>query len=173
MSKKTTVLLAAVCFLVPALGLTAAGLDNLTALMVDLPGWEADEADGADMTAEGVRAVTVFRSYRNGDRKFEPTILFGTEASSNWMPDYKEGYKLESPEGVMEVRKINGFLVYEMFETEGGSGGILVLLQESKPGSGGGAVFAISFEGMSREEAMKTAQRFSWSRMKEQIGRLK
>jgi len=173
MSEKTTFLLAAVCLLVPALGLTAAGLDNLTALMVDLPGWEAGEADGADMTYQGMRAVTVSRNYQNGDRTFDASILIGTQASSAWMPSYREGYKVESPEGVMEVKRINGFLAYEMFETEGGSGGIVVLLLEATKETDPGAVFAVSFEGMSREEAMQIAQRFAWARMKEQVSRLK
>jgi hypothetical protein len=28
------------------------------------------------------------------------------------MPDYKEGYRMETPEGLLEVKKINGFLVF-------------------------------------------------------------
>jgi hypothetical protein len=90
------------------------------------------------------------------------------------MPDYEEGYRMETPEGLMEVKKIAGFLVYYMFERESNSGGIVVLIQEamaSKPDVG--AVFAISFEGLPLEEALKTAQRFSWAKMKEQVAKLK
>jgi hypothetical protein len=64
-------------------------------------------------------------------------------------------------------------LVYEMFEKAGGSGGIVVLLQEAAKETDTGAVFAVSFEGLGRDEAMKTAQRFSWAKMKEQVGTLK
>jgi hypothetical protein len=167
------ILLAALCLLVPALGLSAAGLDNLLALMVDLPGWEAEKADGADMTYQGIRAVTASRNYQSGEKTFDVSILIGTQASSAWMPAYKEGYKLETPEGAMEVKKINGFLVYEMFEKAGGSGGIVVLLQEAAKETDTGAVLAVSFEGMDRDEAMKTAQRFSWAKMKAQVGALK
>jgi hypothetical protein len=73
----------------------------------------------------------------------------------------------------MAVRRIGGFLVYEVFDKEGGSGGIMVLLQEAAKETDTGAVFAVSCTGLSREEAMKMAQRFSWSRMKEQVGKLK
>jgi hypothetical protein len=34
-------------------------------------------------------------------------------------------------------------------------------------------VFAVSFTGLSGEEGMKMAQRFSWPRMKEEAGKLK
>jgi len=173
MKKPYLVLAAAFCFLVPAIGLSAAALDNLLALMVDLPGWEADKADGADMTSQGIHAVTASRSYRSGERTFEASILIGMQAVSSWMPTYKEGYKVETPDGSMDVRKVGGFLVWEAFEKEAGSGGILVLLQEAPKDTDTGAVFAVSFTGLNREEAMKMAQRFSWPRMKEQANRMK
>jgi hypothetical protein len=173
MRRRIPFLLLAACFLVPVLDLAAADLEGLKALMIDLPGWEANTVDGTDVSAGGIRALMVSRSYQNGDRMFEPTILFGTQAETAWLPAYKEGYKAETADGIIEVRRINGFLAYDLFEKESGSGGILVLLLEAKPGAGNGAVLAVSYDGMSREEAMKIAQRFNWTRMKEQVGRLK
>jgi hypothetical protein len=173
MKRRSVILLAALCLLVPALGLSAAGVDNLLVLMVDLPGWEAEKADGADMTYQGMRTVTASRNYQSGEKTFAASILIGIQAAAAWMPSYKEGYKVESPEAAMEVRRLNGFLVYEMFEKAGGSGGIVVLLQEAAKETDTGAVFAVSFEGMARDEAMKTAQRFSWAKMKAQVGTLK
>ena len=90
-----------------------------------------------------------------------------------WQTDYEEGYKVETPEGLMEVKKIAGFLVYCMFERENSSGGIMVLVQDGASKPDAGAVFAISFEGLALDEALKTAQRFSWAKMKEQVGKLK
>lgn len=157
----------------PAFQADAAGYEALLPLLVDLPGWEAEPADGADASVQGMRAVTVYRSYESGDRRFEVNLLVGTQAGLTWMPDYKDGYRVETPEGLMEVKKIAGFLVYYMFESESNGGGIVVLIQEgaSKPDSG--AVFAVSFEGLALDEALKTAQRFPWAKMKEQVGKLK
>jgi hypothetical protein len=166
-------ILAALVLLVPALAGYAAGYEALLPLLVDLPGWQAEEANGADSTFEGVRAVTAYRMYESGDRRWEANILIGTQASMTWMPDYKDGFKMETPEGVMEVKKINGFLVFYMFEAGDSSGGIAVLLQDPSGDSGGGAVFAVSFEGLSLDEALKTVQRFNWAAMKSQVGRLK
>ena len=157
----------------PALQVYAAAYDALLPLLVDLPGWEAEPADGADASAQGMRAVTAYRTYESGDRRFEANLLIGSQAVMTWMPDYKEGFKVETTEGLMEVKKITGFLVFYTFEREGNSGGILVLLQDSGNKPEMGAVLAISFEGLALDEALKNAQRFPWARMKEQVGKLK
>lgn len=70
------------------------------------------------------------------------------------------------------MKKINGFLVFYMFEQEDSSGGIVVL-QYGATKLDTGAVFAIHFEDLALDEALKTAQRISWAKMKEQVGRLK
>ena len=154
-------------------GLYAESFDALLPLMVDLPGWEADKADGADVSATGVRAITAYRSYSNGERTLEANILIGMQAAAAWMPNYQEGFKTETPDGVMEVKKINGFLVFYVFEHEGGSGGIIVLLRDAKSKTDLQSVFSVTFQGLSREEAMQTAQRFSWQKMKEKVALIK
>ena len=173
---KSGLLFAALLALVlagPAFQASAAGYEALLPLLVDLPGWEAEPADGADASVQGMRAVTVYRTYESGDRKFEVNLLIGLQAGMTWQADYEEGYKVETPEGLMEVKKIAGFLVYCMFERENNSGGIMVSVQDGASKPDAGAVFAISFEGLALDEALKTAQRFSWAKMKEQVGKLK
>jgi len=166
----------AILVLVLAIGsvaANAASFDPLLPLLVDLPGWEAEPAGGWDASASGARAITVFRSYEGENRHFEVNVLIGMQAGMSWMPEYREGFKVESSEGSMEVRRINGFLVFLSFDQADSSGGILVLLNDpgSKPEMG--AVMAISFEGLGLEEALKNAQRFNWAKMKDQIARLK
>ena len=165
--------LSALALVFPAFQADAAGYDALLPLLVDLPGWEAEPADGADASAEGMRAVTVYRTYESGDRTFEVNLLIGLQAGMTWMPDYQDGYRMETPEGLLEVKKIAGFLVYYMFESVSNSGGIVVQLQDAASEPDSGAVFAVSFEGLPLEEALRTAQRFSWAKLKEQIGKLK
>ena len=165
--------LSALVLVCPAFQANAAGYDALLPLLVDLPGWEAEAADGAEASVEGTRAVTVYRTYGSADRRFEVNLLAGNQAGMSWMPDYKEGYKMETPEGLMEVKKIAGFLVFSMFEQVSNSGGIMVLIQDGTAKPDTGAVFAITFEGLPLDEALKTAQRFNWAKMKEQAGRLK
>jgi len=140
---------------------------------VDLPGWQAEPADGADASAQGMRAVTAYRSYEDGERRLDANLLVGVQAGMSWLPDYQEGFRMETPEGLMEVKRIGGFLVHCTFEREEGSGGIIVLLQDGSATPDLGAVFVVSFEGLALEEALRLAQRFSGARMKDPAARLK
>jgi hypothetical protein len=154
--------------------LFAAAYDSLLPLLVDLAGWKADPADGIDLSAAGMAGVTVVREYASGDKGFTATIMLGAQVGVVWAAEYREGFKLESTDGTMEVRKINGFLVYHVYDPDDASGGIVVLLLETatdKPGTG--AVFVISFDGMPLDEAVKTAQKFDWKKMKDAAARVK
>ena len=173
MKRQSVFLLVLLLLALPALGLYAAGYDALLPLLVDLPGWEAEPAEGADASSSGMRAVTAYRSYESADRSLEANILVGMQAGMAWMPDYKEGFKLETSEGLMEVKKINGFLAFYSFEKEDSSGGIVVLLQDGSTNPNMGAVFIVSFEGLTLQEALKAAQSFNWAKMKEQVAALK
>ncbi len=167
------VFMVALALVLPAAVSFAADYDGFLPLLIDLPGWKAEPAEGADASAAGMKAVSANRTYENGERKIEASILVGIQAGAAWTPGNQEGYKMETPEGLMEVKKINGFMVSYIYEKASKSGGIVVLLRydESKPDSG--AVFAINFEGLTLDEAMKMAQRFSWQKMKDQAARLK
>jgi len=175
MNKRITIFLAVLAMLLglPALQAFAADYDALLPLLVDLPGWEAEPAEWADASAEGVRTVIVYRGYASGDRRFEVSLVVGMQAELTWLPDYQEGYRVQTPEGLMEVKKIAGFLVYYTFEAEDNSGGIAVLLQPAGSKPEQGAVLAVDFQGLPLEEALKTVQRFNWAKMKEQAGKLK
>jgi hypothetical protein len=164
--------LLALALLCPALRTEAAGYKALLPLLVDFPGWEAEPAEGAEASAEGMRAVTVYRTYESGERKFEANLLVGLEAEVSWLPEYKDGYRVETSEGLLEVKEIAGFLVSYMFVRQNKSGGILVLLQAGAYKPGTGAVLAISFEGLPLEEALQMAQHFDWAKMKDQVGKL-
>ena len=60
-----------------------------------------------------------------------------------------------------------------MFDSEDNSAESSLQLLDSADKPESGAVLAISFSGLPLEEALKTAQRFNWARMKEQIAKLK
>ena len=151
----------------------AAGYDVLLPLLVDLPGWEAEPAQGAEGPAMGSQAITAFRTYGSGARALQANVLVGALAGMSWLRDYTEGYRIESPKGVAEVRRIRGFLVFTSFEKDGTSGGIVVLLETGAEKPERGAVLAISFEGLGLTEALSVAQRFDWAAIKAEVARIK
>jgi hypothetical protein len=165
--------LALVLAMAPAV-LFAASYDPLLPLLVDLAGWEAEKADAVDLSQAGMKGVTIVREYTSGEKGLTASILVGAQVGLTWASEYKEGFKLESTEGSMEVRKIGGFLVYHVYDKDDASGGLVVLLLEAaadKPESG--AVFVLSFDGMPLDDAVKLAQKFDWKKMKDAAGRVK
>lgn len=165
--------LALVLLAAPA-ALFAAAYDPLLPLLVDLAGWKADPPDGIDLSAAGMQGVTVVREYSSGDKGLTATIMLGDQVGVTWSPEYREGFKLVSTEGSMEVRKIDGFLVYHVFDAGDSSGGIVVLLLETaadKPGTG--AVFVLAFDGMPLDEGVALAQKFDWKKMRDAAARVK
>ena len=150
MSKTITVLMAVLLLLAVPAGLFAAAYDSLLPLLVDIAGWQAEKAEGIDLSQAGMQGVTVVREYTSGGKGLTAAIMLGSQVGITWMPEYKEGFKGESDEGSMEVKKINGFLVYQAYNKDDASGGLVVLLIETtadKPDSG--ALLVVSFEDMS------------------------
>lgn len=159
--------------LLTPLALTAAPYDALLPLLVDLSGWEGGEAAGADMSATGMRAVSAAREYTRGeDQTLSAVIMVGMMVQGAWTEEYVEGFKAEDSETRVQVQKINGFLVHTGVEKGEDSGGVLVLLQEATAKPGSGAVFALGFEGIKLEEALKLAKLFNWKQMKAAVEKL-
>ena len=164
----------AVLFLlaVPA-GLFAAAYDSLLPLLVDIAGWQAEKAGGIDLSQAGMQGVTVVREYKSGGKGLTAAIMLGSQVGITWMPEYKEGFKGESDEGSMEVKRINGFLVYQVYNKGDSTGGLVVLLVETiadKPDSG--ALLVVSFEDMPLDEGLKLAQKFDWKKIKDAAGKV-
>ena len=158
---------------VPA-GLFAASYDPLLPLLVDLAGWKADPAEGIDFAQAGMSGVSEFREYPSGKQALSATIILGMQVGLTWMPEYKEGYKGESTEGSVEVRRIGGFLVYQIYDKADATTGLVVLLVEpvaDKPGSG--ALFVLDLGTMSIDDGLKLAQKFDWKKMKDAAAKVK
>jgi hypothetical protein len=174
MNTRITVFLAVLLLLAVPAALFAAAYDALVPLLVDLAGWQAEAAEGIDLSQAGMQGVTVVREYKSGGKGLTAAIMLGSQAGITWMPEYKEGFKGQSDEGSMEVKRINGFLVYEAYNKDDAAGGVVVLLIETTAGKpDSGAVLVVSFEEMSLDEGLKLAQKFDWKKMKDAAGKVK
>ena len=154
------------------LELYADAYESLFPLLIDLSGWDGEAPDGVDMSYTGMRAITATREYGNGDKKIEVAILIGMQTMGAWNPGYQEGFKMETTDTLMEVKKINGFPVFYTYEKDEHSGAIMVLVQEALNKPDSGAVFLFNFKGLKIEEAHKVAQEFNWKKIKEKIEKL-
>jgi hypothetical protein len=174
MNRRTALLLTVLVCCVAPIGLYAASYEPLLPLLVDIAGWQAEAAEGIDLSQAGMQGVTVVREYKSGEKGFTAAITLGSMVGITWMPEYKEGFKGESDEGSMEVKRINGFLAYQAYSEGDATGGLVVLLIETtadKPGSG--ALLVFTFEGIPLDEGLKLAQKFDWKKLKEAAAKVK
>ena len=173
-TKKILLMLLILIFILyPTILVYAASYEAFFPFLINLSGWEAEKADGADIDMSGMTAITAAREYTSGNKKFEAAILIGQMMAGAWNPGYQEGFKMETPDIVMEVKKINGFMVFNSYEKNRSSGLIMVLLKEAVVEGSAGAVFSFSFNGIESEEALKLAQKFDWKKVKEKVEEIK
>ncbi len=141
--------------------------------LIDLSGWKAEKPDGADIDMAGQISISAARKYSSGDKNFEAVILIGQMMMGAWNIGYQEGFKMETPDIMMEVKNINGFMVFNSYEKNKSSGLIMVLLNEATAEGNTGAVFSFLYKGMNGEEAVKLAQKFDWKKVKAKVGKIK
>jgi hypothetical protein len=145
--------------------------ESLTPLLIDLGGWSAESPEGMDLNYGGTKAITATREYSQRDKSISAAIMVGQQMQGTWNPVYQEGFRMESSEGSMAVERIRGFLVFHSFDKTESEGAIVILLQEASPDGSGGAVFLFGFDGLSKDEAMKLAQKFDWDAMKNRVSK--
>lgn len=121
--------------------------------------WSAIDARWAARRPAAHRAprhkptLDAYCSYASGDRRFEVNLLLGMQTGMTWMPDYQEGFKLETPEGIMEVKRINGCLVFHTCERDNNTGGIVVL--SGRTAQPTPRVCPRSFRGVNKDHLLK------------------
>ena len=145
----------------PAAKTPAESYEALLPLLVDLPGWKARPAHVLNQSSSEVRNVAAIRSYESGERRLDVYLQIGTNAIRAW--DLRQ----------FQTRKIADFLVFRQFNPGDRSGTIIVVLNDSIDWPEMNAVLAIECRGLPLDQALSTAQRFSWPKMKDQVGKLK
>lgn len=165
------VVLAAVCMIAAFTGLSQS-YNSLLPLLVDLSGWKGESPEGMDLDYSGLKAIAATREYEKGDNNLTAALLVGHQMQGSWNPAYQEGFKMETTEMSMAVERIKGFPVFHTFDKTKSEGVVVVLLHEPSTDGAEGAIFSFAFEGVSRDEGMKLAQKFDWSRMKSAVSKL-
>lgn len=133
---------------------------KLQALMVNLPGFKAGEAESASMNTAGMKMLTASRTYTKGQAVLNTTFVagVGTEAYSD-MGDIN----ISTSDMRAKTRQINGFKVITNYDIPGNTGGVMVWLG-SGDGDQGALVF--SFQGMDDGQALELAQKFDWKALR-------
>jgi hypothetical protein len=175
--KKGTVVLA-LALMIPAVLIAPApanadASDQLKTLLVDLPGWQGADREGWDMGDPGSRIVSAMRQYADADRTLDVKVVAGAMAQGGWDPTLKEGFTMDNSEALMEVRRVDGFLVLTSYEKASRSGTIIVFINDPSVSPGLAALLTANFEGLGATDALGAARKLDWKAMKRIAAALK
>lgn len=155
-----SVLFAVVLIALSAVIVQAASYETLYPCLIDLPGWEAEKPEGMKMEMSGMKMINASRSYSQGDKEITAVIIIGNQAMAT--PMGSEGLNMETPEENLSIKKINGFLVQNVYNKKDREGTIIVYLN---PQEARAAIFSFSFEQLPENEALNLAKTFDWKMM--------
>ena len=116
------------------------------------------------MENRGMKMINATRSYSQGDKEITAVIIIGNQAMTT--PIGSEGLNMETPEENLSIKKINGFLVQNVYNKKDRGGTIIVYLN---PQEAGAAIFSFSFEQLSENEGFNLAKTFDWKMMRNKV----
>lgn len=161
--KKITVLFLVGLFISLNTGISLAKpSDKLTPLLVDIAGFEADEAYGETMDMiPGMKVINASRSYEADAGTVDATILIGTNAM---VQSQAMAQNAETAEAKVETITVKGFSVIHAMNKVDNSGNFVVAL---KKGTNEGAMFMIAYSGISKDKALNILEKFDLKKMEE------
>ena len=123
-------------------------------LLVDLDGWQCKKPDGMSMEMTGANMTTATRDCQRGPAQLHASVMIGP-AAAGALGAVVAGMNVETSDGHMISSTINGLKTTKSYNSKDKSGAILVALGES-------ALFSVSYNGLTEDEALPLAQKFDW-----------
>jgi len=144
-------------WLFPSSARAAQTFQRFTPFLIDLPNWQGRNAEGVSVDMGGNSMITATREYDRGAAHLSAQIFIGVAAQGALAATHT-GMKIETSEGHMITSKVGGLPVTRSYTFKDKSGSILVELGDS-------AMFMLTFNGVTEDEALKLAQAFNWKAM--------
>jgi hypothetical protein len=139
--------------------------ETLYPLLADLPGWQADEPSGMNMSISGMAMVNASRSYTRGDSELTALIMKGGQAEG-LAAAAGAGLQLETAESRISTQTIDGFVVQTVHDKTDNTGTVMVFLDRE---AGTAAIFSVSYSKMAAEDALEQTRVFDWAQIRQGI----
>ncbi len=153
LSRRTLMFVALLAF---AQGSAAAEplFQRVVPLLIELPGWQAEKADGFSMDSGAGAMTMASRHYTKGAASMEVAVIAGEPAKAALAP-ISANLKIENAEGHMIVDSRDGFSFARSYNVADKSGGVIVKLADD-------AALNVNYKGISEDDAIDAAQKFDW-----------
>jgi hypothetical protein len=146
--------LLALSILWPLASLADQAFQRLLPLLVDLDGWQGKKPEGMSMDMSNMSMITANRDYQKGSAQLHAAVLVGQTAGATLAP-LQNVMNVQTSEGHMISATMHGMPVLKSFTTKDKSGSLMV-------GLGKEALFTISYNGITEDEALALAEKFDW-----------
>ncbi len=133
--------------------------NQLKPILKDLPGWQAEEAEGGDMIFGEIMMITASRSYTKGDASLEAGIIIGGVSSMGQIPS---NASYEDSHGFLRREEIKGYEGIITYDKDNNSGAVFVITSKEPHAS----FLSLTFEGIGWKEALDLAKKFDLDAIK-------
>lgn len=138
----------------------------LKPLLTDLTGWKAEPAEGMSMDMGTMKMTNATRQYEKGDATVSAVLMVGNNAMTQGQFG---NMNMDSDRSKVIIKEMNGFKTTQAYDKQEGSGNFMVFLSQKGTNSG---FLAVTYEGISMQEAEKIAKKFDWNKMKKAVEKL-
>jgi hypothetical protein len=168
MTKKLTLTLMLIVSLAATFAVpTSAGeADALAGLLPELPDWKSQKAQPFAMDMGAFKLITVSRLYNKGDKSLSAVIIVGNKMMT---AGKIQEMKVDTAQGSAEAKTIDGMNVAISVQKDSKKGAVVVTLGEGKSM---GAMLTVAFEGLTMDEALETAKKLNWKKIKAETDKL-
>jgi hypothetical protein len=146
-------LMLGLAWLLPAAA-QAQSFQRFVPFLIELDGWQGGKADGVSMQMPGNNMDTANRKYTRGSATLEAQVIVGT-AAQGALAVQQSGVKIDTGDQRLSTSNMDGFLVTQTYTVKDKSGAVMVALAKN-------ALFSLSFNGLTDEEALAIAKKFDW-----------
>ncbi len=150
-------------------GARAESYEELYECLIDLKDWEMGDPEGMKLEQPGFKMIHAMREYSRESKEVSAMIMMGTQVASS-LPSSEGMMNMETSEGKFEFKEVDSFKVYIVFDKKKNSGVITVLLT---PKVTVDAVFSLSYENMTSEEALELSKKFDWKKIRKRVDALR
>jgi hypothetical protein len=142
-------------------------LTALAALLIDIPGWQAEKPNTMNATQGGITVSYAARQYEQGEKQM--MTMLGRSGIEQQIPmvagNRQDNFSMEADGVSVRLRTLRTFRVVTVYETESKGGMVLVYL-----GANTATTFVLQFDGITLDEALAHSQRFDWAAMQRALG---
>lgn len=135
--------------------------------LIDLKGWQADDADGMDMDMGATKMIQAMRMYSQGEKELGAMVMVGNAMMAQMQAT--QAMKAETKDAEVEIKTIDGFQVSLNRLKGADEGAVIVVLGGNEQQA---ATFLLHYKGLKQKDALTYTKKFDWKKLQQTAAKL-